>query len=277
VTLRSIEALSQIIASYDLILCDVWGVLHNGVSAFSNAGDALAAARERGKTVILITNSPRPAAQVTTQLDALDVRRDAYDGVVTSGDVTRTLIADGPRRVFNLGPDRDLALYDGLDVELVEDFEASGVVCTGLVDDENETLKRFRARNLPFICANPDIVVERGDRLIYCAGALAREYTLLGGRTFIAGKPHPPIYARAIEMATAIIGVKPDQRRVLAIGDGITTDVKGAMDAEYDLLFISDGIHAHEYGTPGNPDKARMAQFLEDFGAAPVATMKRLG
>lgn len=281
--LRTIDTLQEIATDYDLMLCDVWGVLHNGVAAYPPASEALIKARKSGITVVLITNSPRPAPQVITQLQSLGVPDEAWDGIVTSGDVTRTLIAEGPRRVFHLGPERDEILFDGLDVELVEEFEASGVACTGLYDDETETpedyaeiLQRLRARNVPFICANPDIVVERGDKLVYCAGALAREYGFLGGRTLIAGKPHHPIYEWAMAVAEDLRGTKIARDRILAIGDGITTDVKGAMDAELDLLYISDGIHAREYGEPGKPDMSKMAEFLDDFGAAPVATMKRL-
>lgn len=278
-----IASLSDITDDYDLILCDVWGVLHNGVSAWAEASDALIDARSAGKTVILITNSPRRSQEVITQLQSLDVPGEAYDGLVTSGDVTRTLIAEGPRKIFHLGPDRDRTLFDDLDVELVEEFEASGVACTGMFEDETETpedyaemLQRMRARDLPFICANPDIVVERGDRLIWCAGALARDYGQLGGRTLIAGKPHRPIYEKALNDGATLRGKETPLARVLAIGDGMTTDVKGAMLADIPLLFISDGVHAREYGGHGTPDIDRMAVFLDDFGAEPVATMNKL-
>jgi HAD superfamily hydrolase (TIGR01459 family) len=277
--MANIDTLDALHDRYDAILCDVWGVLHNGVVSWPAACEALQRARKAGKTVILITNSPRPTAQVLAQLARLGVPADCHDGIVTSGDVTRTLIAEGPRRIFHIGTEEDLPIFDGIDVELVEDFEASAIVVTGPRDDERETpddyadlLARLRARDLPLICANPDIVVERGDRLVYCAGAIARAYGLLGGRTLIAGKPHAPIY----EAALAQIGATADRSRVLAIGDGMTTDVKGAMDNGFDLLFVSDGIHAREYGEPGAPDPARLAAFLHDFGANPVATMVNL-
>lgn len=279
----AIETIDALAARYDAILCDVWGVLHNGVTAWPDAHQALSRARQAGKIVILITNAPRPHEQVRRQLALLGVPADAYDDVVTSGDVTRALIAEGPRRLFHIGTERDLPLFDGLDVELVEEFEASGVAVTGPYDDETETpddyadmLSRLRARNLPMICANPDIVVERGDRFIYCAGALARAYGLLGGRTLIAGKPHAPIYVEAMKRIEAAMGGAVGRDRVLALGDGLTTDVKGAMDNGFDLLFVSNGIHAREYGEPGAPDAQRMEDFLRDFGADPVATMIRL-
>ncbi|MBO6639186.1 MAG: TIGR01459 family HAD-type hydrolase [Roseitalea sp.] len=275
----SIDTLDVLHDAYDAILCDVWGVLHNGVMAWPAACAALERARAAGKTVILITNSPRPTAQVLQQLARLGVPEPAHDDIVTSGDVTRTLIADGPRRIFHIGTEDDLPIFDDIDVELVEDFEASAIVVTGPRDDERETpddyaelLARLRARDLPMICANPDIVVERGDRLVYCAGAIARAYGLLGGRTLIAGKPHTPIY----EAALGKIGPSVDRTRILAIGDGMTTDVKGAMDNGFDLLFVSDGIHAREYGEPGAPDPGRLNAVLRDFGAAPVATMTNL-
>jgi HAD superfamily hydrolase (TIGR01459 family) len=280
---RRIDRLEQLTADYRAVLCDVWGVIHNGVRAFDDACAALAAARERGLAVILITNSPRPNDEVSVQLAALGVPRHCWDRMVTSGDVTRDLIAQGPRKVLHIGPDRDLGLYEGLDVELVEEFEASGAVCTGLVDDETEVpddyielLRRLRARNLPFICANPDIVVERGDRLVWCAGAIAREYGTLGGRTLIAGKPHHPIYDRALREAGALLGDDVSPAQALAIGDGVLTDVKGAAGAGIDVLYISAGIHAGEYGPSDDPDRERLLAFLEGHGYSPVATMPRL-
>ena len=279
-TIKTIDALD---ARYDAILCDVWGVLHNGVTAWPAAHGALSRARAAGKTVILITNAPRPHAPVRWQLELLGVPEGTYDDIVTSGDVTRALIAQGPRRVFHIGTERDLSLFEGLDVELVEEFEASAVVVTGPYDDETETpddyagmLARLRARDLPMICANPDIVVERGGRLVYCAGALARAYGLLGGRTRIAGKPHAPIYQEAMARLADVRGGPLGRDRVVCIGDGLVTDVKGAMDNGFDLVFVANGIHAREYGVPGAPDPARMEAFLRDFGADPVATMPQL-
>ncbi len=279
---KAINALAEISGDYDAILCDVWGVLHNGMDAFSPAAAALAGAREAGKAVVLVTNAPRLAGEVQNSLDHLGVPRAAWDRLVTSGDVTRDLIAEGPRRVFFLGPDRDLALLDGLDAEMVEEFEAQAVVCTGLVDDEAETpedyapmLQRLRARDLPFICANPDIVVERGENLVWCAGALARDYGQLGGRTLIAGKPHKPIYDAALEALGEVLGSQVPADRVLAIGDGILTDIKGAAGAGMDALFITAGIHAAEYGG-ATLDPEKLAAFLHKNGMAPVATMPRL-
>ncbi|TIN20296.1 MAG: TIGR01459 family HAD-type hydrolase [Mesorhizobium sp.] len=278
-----IGSLEDVSKAYSAILCDVWGVVHNGERHFPVAASALARAREAEIPVVLITNSPRRSADVVAQMNAIGVPPSAYDRVVTSGDVTRDLIAEGPRKIFHIGAERDFTLYDGLDVELVEEFEASGVVCTGLFDDEvekpedyTELLRRLRARNLPFICANPDIVVERGERLIWCAGALARDYAQLGGRTLIAGKPYTPIYNLAMKEVAEILGRSVERGQVLAIGDGMMTDVKGAADNGFDVLYVSGGIHARDYGDALQPDPARLAAFLEKHGYRPVAVIPRL-
>jgi HAD superfamily hydrolase (TIGR01459 family) len=280
---RAIDALSEISGGYSAILCDVWGVLHNGIDAFATAVSALKQARQAGKAVVLVTNAPRVAREVEASLAMLGVPRDAWDRLVTSGDVTRVLIAEGPRLVFHLGPDRDLALFDDLDVERVEEFEARAVVCTGLVDDETETpedyaemLQRLRVRDLPFICANPDIVVERGDRLVWCAGALARDYAQLGGRTLIAGKPHKPIYDAALEAAAEVLGRPVSASEALAVGDGVLTDIKGAAANGIDAIFVTAGIHAEEYAVGGRLDRERLAAFLDKQGMEPLAMMPRL-
>ena len=278
-----IDTLDQIADGYSVILSDVWGVLHNGVTAFPDAVATLSRMREQGRTVILITNAPRPHPSVIAQLLSLGVDESAWDRVITSGDVTRRLIEEGPRRVFHLGPDRDTIIYDGLDVELVDYPEAGAIVCTGPFDDETETpedykelLATLRGRNLPFICANPDIVVERGDRLIWCAGALARDYAQLGGRTLIAGKPHRPIYEAALAAAREIVGRDVPASEILAIGDGVMTDVKGAADNGFDLLYVTAGIHAHEYAGDNGPDTEKLAVFLGSHGYSPVASIPRL-
>ncbi|HEY9057793.1 MAG TPA: TIGR01459 family HAD-type hydrolase, partial [Aurantimonas sp.] len=194
---RKIKALAEISTGYDALFCDVWGVVHNGERKHPAAEAALTAARGAGARVVLLTNSPRPSASVIDQLDALEFSRDAYDAVVTSGDATRALIGAAGGPVFHLGPARDIELFEGLGVERVDETDAAVVVATGLYDDEAETpadyaglLARLKDRDLPMICANPDIVVHRGERLIYCAGALARDYAALGATVHLAGKPH---------------------------------------------------------------------------------------
>ena len=282
-TPRTIASLEDISGRYAAILCDVWGVLHNGVEHFGQAAAALAAARNRGLAVVLITNAPRPHEGVEAQLASLAVPEAAWDCVVTSGDVTRELVSAGPRRIFHLGPERDLSLYDGLDIEIVEEFEADSVVCTGLFDDEIETpddyaemLRRLRARNLPMVCANPDIVVERGDRVVWCGGALARDYGLLGGRTLVAGKPHAPIYAAALKAAGEVLGREVRREEALAVGDGMLTDIKGAHDNGIDALYVSGGIHSRDYGHPDDPEPEKLQAFLDRHGFSPVATMPKL-
>lgn len=278
-----LASLDDLMDRYDVLLCDVWGVLHNGVDSFAAASMALSRARDAGLTVVLITNAPRRFDSVAKQIHSLGVPEASYDRIVTSGDVTRELIRNAPRRIFHLGPDRDETLYEGLNVELVEEREADVVVCTGFFDDETETpedyaemLTRFRSRDLPFICANPDIVVERGDRLIWCAGALARDYGQLGGRTLIAGKPHRPIYEASMAAAAELRGKPVDPARVLAIGDGMLTDVKGADLFGLDVLYISGGIHAGDYVMGGVHDLEKLKAFLHKHGSNPVATMPHL-
>ena len=279
-----IRGLLDIIGGYDVVLCDVWGVLHNGVDVFPAAAEALIAARAQGKTVVLITNSPRPHPGVISQLELIGVPDGVYDRIVTSGDVTRALIAAGPKNVFLLGPERDGALLDGLGVTEVPAEEAEIVVCTGFFDDERETpedytamLGAFIARNVPMICANPDLVVERGHQMIPCAGAMAAHYRVLGGETRIAGKPHAPIYAAALQAAEEARGGAVDLARVIAIGDGMPTDVRGAVDQGLALLYIAGGIHAADYTSGTEIDAGRLDSFLAGHGVSPAYWMPRLG
>ena len=279
---QRIGSLRDIVEHYDVILCDVWGVLHNGISGFPEASLALKAAREAGLTVVLITNSPRPNKGVSIQLDGLGVLREAYDRIVTSGDVTRKLIAEGPKKTFFIGADRDTPLLEGLGTELVGEDEAEIIICAGLFDDENETpdmyrdmLLRFVARGVPMICANPDLVVERGHKLIPCAGAVAALFEELGGAVRIAGKPYAPIYVAALEEARNHRGDFA-RERVLAIGDGMPTDVKGAISQGLELLYISAGIHARDYMTGDTTDETALDRFLENHQAAPRWWVPRL-
>ena len=255
--LVSIAALDEVSDQYDLILCDVWGVVHDGKVKSPAAEAALMGLRGRGGKVVLVTNSPRPSAGVLAQLDALDVSRQAFDAIVTSGDATRALIAKGPRKVLHVGLERDLDLYEGLGVEQVGEQEAEVVVVTGLVRDEEEVpddyaglLSRLADRGVPMICANPDIVVHRGETRVYCAGALGEAYAALGGRVSLAGKPHEPIYKVALERAGL------GDPRVLCIGDGLHTDVRGAASIDADVLFVQEGIHREE-----------LADFRQDVAA----------
>ncbi len=250
---------------HEVWLCDVWGVVHNGVAAFPLTVDALQRYRAAGGTVILITNAPRPSASVTVQLAGLGVPDDAFDDVVTSGDVTRELIRSQPEaKLFHLGPPRDLPLLEGLPNHIVEEAEAELCLLTGALDDETETeddyseqLGRMLARGVRMYCANPDLVVQRGDRLVICAGSIAKRYEEMGGEVIIAGKPCAPIYDAAIEKAAAIRGREVSRDQLLAVGDGLPTDIKGAAQQELDVYFITGGIHGAELGdlnAPGGVD-----------------------
>jgi HAD superfamily hydrolase (TIGR01459 family) len=281
--MQFIDRLSQITRNYQAIVCDVWGVIHNGEWSFPAASQALEQARAEGLAVVLLTNAPRRSDKIIEQLGGLGVPSAAYDRVVTSGDATRGMISEGPRRIFHIGKDIEQTIYEYLDIELCEEREADAIVCTGLFHDEQETpadyieqLMRLRARDLPMICANPDIMVERGARHIYCAGAIAREYQQLGGRVALAGKPHRPIYDLALREAAALLGHKVEASKVLAIGDGILTDVKGAVNSGFDVLYISAGIHAREYGEHGKPDHDALQAWLQKNSVAPDATMPML-
>jgi HAD superfamily hydrolase (TIGR01459 family) len=270
---------------YDVALCDVWGVVHNGVVAAPEACDALTRFRERGGTVVLITNAPRPGERVArTILDRLGVPSAAYDGIISSGDVTRALIAArAGARVFHIGPERDLPLFDGLDSPMAPLERADYVVCSGLLDDTVETprdyeelVARMHARALPMICANPDVVVERGDKLVYCAGAIADLYAAAGGDVVYAGKPYRPIYEQALGLAEAARGQRVQQHRLLAIGDSVRTDLKGAAAFGIDALFVTAGIHAEELGDRSDPDAATLSGIFAAAGVAPKAVMHRL-
>ena len=245
---------------YPVWLCDIWGVVHDGLRAHPRACEALECHRAEGGCVILITNAPRPSRVIVHQLNRLGVRRQAYDAVVSSGDVTARLVSRRRDKVFHLGPERDLALWEDAEVEFAGLDEACLVLCTGLMDDETETpesytglLQRMRERGLELICANPDKVVRRGKELVPCAGALAEIYEAMGGKVLMAGKPFAPIYEAALDSASKVLGRPVDRGEVLAIGDGLETDVEGAARNGFDLLFIVGGIHEVELGEAG-PD-----------------------
>jgi HAD superfamily hydrolase (TIGR01459 family) len=288
-TPRFVRGLSEIAANYDVILCDVWGVVHNGVAHFAQAVEALRRFRAKGGRAVLITNAPRPNAKIIAMLDRLQVPHDAYDGVVSSGDVTVALVAErGAAPVAYLGPDFDQSIF--IDAERVTGHaiarvpleEAAYVVCTGLIDarvekpeDYRIRLEEMKARGLDFICANPDIVVELGDTLFYCAGALAQLYEAMGGTVIQAGKPYAPIYDRALAVAGQ--GRPVDRSRVLAIGDGINTDVKGGANYGVDTLFVTSGIHRqHLHGETGAIDLAAHEALCDAHGVRPAMVLSEL-
>ncbi len=288
--MQPLQHSADLLGRYPALLCDIWGVVHNGVAVFPDALEALDAYRSAGGAVVLISNSPRPSPGVCAQLDGLGVCSTLYDAVVTSGDTIKTLLAARPGvRVYHLGPDRDRNLMDGLDLELVDIDSAECVLCSGLVDDESETpddyeelLGDLARRNLRMYCANPDRVVHRGENLIYCAGALAARFTDVGGDVVMAGKPFAPIYDLAFEKLTERMGTCPDRSDVLAIGDGVPTDLAGAAGAGLDMLFVTSGIHGLEVGDSlDRPDPEALDRFvagvLDDLpGLKLVGTQTRL-
>ena len=278
------ERFSTLAGGYDAVLSDVWGVIHNGVAATAAACEALTRFREQGGTVMLITNAPRPGAVVVKFLDNLKVPHSAYDGIVSSGDVTRSVMAARPEKsVFHIGPPRDLPIFDGLDLNFVPLQQADYVVCTGLRNDEIETPETYRAeleelrrRRMFMLCGNPDLVVERGDKLVYCAGALADLYGTLGGEVLYAGKPHRPIYDLALDRVAALRGGRPALKRVLAIGDSVRTDLTGATEFGIDCLFVTAGIHAEELGDRHDPNLAALNRIFAEAGVAPKAVTRGL-
>ncbi|MBS7554848.1 TIGR01459 family HAD-type hydrolase [Ancylobacter dichloromethanicus] len=281
-----VPSFAELAPRYDLVLCDVWGVLHNGVAGAPAAAQALMRARAAGATVILVSNAPREPEGVARILDGFGIPRDAYDAIVTSGMVTSALLAGRPGvRMWHLGPQRDLGIYKGLDLTLASFEEAELIVCTGLFDDTVETpddyaptLEAARARALPFICANPDIVVERGGDLIWCAGAIAEAYAERGGEVVFCGKPHRPIYETAFAAAAELRGAPVERARAIAIGDALRTDLAGALGFGIDCLFVAAGIHAGELGLEhgAQVDARALARLLADGPGRPAAVTTRL-
>ncbi|MBZ0227656.1 MAG: TIGR01459 family HAD-type hydrolase [Bauldia sp.] len=280
----AVSGLAELASDYRFLLSDVWGVVHDGVRAFPKAVAALVEFRRAGGKVVLITNAPRMKPQVLAQLEHFGIDSAAFDELVTSGEAAHDYLRARPGlRVHHLGPERDLPVYEGLDLTLTGDADADMISCTGLFDDEAETpddyASRFavwRAAGLPMLCVNPDKVVERGNRLVWCAGALAEAYAAISGETIIVGKPHAPIYATAFSRFAALAGRTVDPRSILAIGDGAETDLRGADNAGLDVLFISGGIHADAFGARDNPDPALVAGFFEKAGLRACAYMPRL-
>jgi HAD superfamily hydrolase (TIGR01459 family) len=280
-----VDRFAPLARDYDVLFCDVWGVVHNGLVAFPAACEALMRFRAGGGSVILITNAPRPGATVGRILDRLGVPREAYDAIVSSGDVTRGIVEQRrPQSLFHLGPERDKPIFAALDVVFAPLETADYVVCSGLFDDTVETpdsyrdmLARMRERSLFMVCANPDVVVERGDSLVYCAGALADAYAALGGEVLYCGKPHAPIYQAALSTAaTARGGHAAPLARVLAIGDSVRTDLTGAKSFGIESLFVVSGIHAAELGGRDTLDLGALNAIFSGAAVAPIGVMRGL-
>lgn len=281
---QSLAGLSAIADRYDVILSDVWGVIHNGKESFPAARQALARFRAECGPVILISNAPRPSAAVHAQLDLLKVEREAWSAFVTSGDATRVLLAErAPGPAWAIGPERDSPLYDGLGLKFVGPKEAAFISVTGPYDDVSEEPGDYEARfriaidrGLEMICANPDIVVQRGSQLIYCGGALAQLYAEMGGKVIMAGKPYQPIYDLCLYEAEQILGREVDRSRVLCIGDAVATDALGANEQGLDVLFVASGIHGAEAVRGGKLDAEAVGRLLAKDGASAAYAMADL-
>lgn len=272
-----IEKFSDISHQYRAAFVDLWGCVHNGVTAFPEAVKALQEFRAEGGIVVLVTNSPRPRAQVEIQLDGFNVPRDAWDIIATSGDSARVSMFLGAvgQKVYFIGtPEEKEAFFTApavLDnpqmIEAVDLTEAEGIVCTGPLDpmadlDVNRpALLHGIAKGMKLLCANPDIIVDRGERREWCAGAVAELYTEMGGESLYFGKPHPPIYDLARRRLRQIDGSIPDEE-IIAIGDGINTDIQGALGENIDALFITGGLAREETATQTQPDAALLQQYL---------------
>ncbi len=293
---RLIASLAEVSGQYDAVFCDLWGCLHNGKVAFPAAVAALQAARAQGVTVVLLTNAPRPKSSVAAQLDRLGVPRDAWDEIVTSGDAAQFALVTGAvgRRVHHIGAPKDEPFFTDFaadipavaagqpPVQRVTLDEAEGIVCTGLRDDLTETPADYRATlmmakqlGLPMLCANPDIVVDFGDRRLWCAGALARDYEAMGGRALYFGKPHPPIYDLARRRLSAL--TRAEAPAILCIGDGVGTDVKGGLAEGLDVMFVTGGIESAAFGPDAQrPDPARLETWLAEKALSPVWAIPHL-
>lgn len=267
-----ITALSDISDRYEALLCDVWGCFHNGVAPLPGAVSALQAFRAKGGVVVLLTNAPRPETAVKAQLAKMNAPTDAWDAIASSGGAARDAVRRGEwgRKVFHIGaPGRDDAFFEGAAVEKVRLEDAESVICTGLFDDVTETpadyddlLSEAALRRLPLLCANPDLIVDVGHERRYCAGALAALYREKGGNVMEYGKPHPQIYDYARMKLEALMGRELHPNRILCIGDGVLTDIKGAIGEDLDSLFITAGLAAAEVNGPdGAPDQAKLDAF----------------
>lgn len=278
---RIISNLAEVSGSYKAALVDLWGCVHNGFTPFPGAISALRDFRAQGGVVLLLTNSPRPHPSVKSQLDKIGVPPDAYDAIAASGDASQAALIAGDvgQDVWHLGPARDGGFFDTLpkDVKInrMPLSEASGIVCTGLFDDDTETPEDYRAqlllaktKGLKLLCTNPDIIVDKGDKRIFCAGALAALYTEMGGESLYFGKPHPPIYDLARNILTRFGGI--EDADILCIGDGINTDIKGAIGEDLDSLFITGGLARRETGTQDQPEPDKLAAFLDAAQLSPT-------
>ncbi|UWR12183.1 TIGR01459 family HAD-type hydrolase [Sulfitobacter mediterraneus] len=281
---RIVDTLAEISAQYDALFVDLWGCVHDGVKALPDAVAALQAYRKTGGKVVLVTNSPRPRAGVEKQLVHFGVPDDAWDTIATSGDSARSAMFQGVvgQKVWFIGQPGEEKFFqplhlldDPMTIEQVPLAEAEGIVCTGPEDphaDPDVMRPQFlmaKQMGLKLLCANPDIVVDRGHQREWCAGALAKLYAEMGGESLYFGKPHPPIYDLARRRLSALGKVVSDDR-ILAIGDGILTDIQGAIGEDIDSLFITGGLAAAETKTLRQPDPNALSDYLEKEKSSPT-------
>jgi len=274
------EWLSSLAPRYDVVLCDVWGVIHDGATVYPAATRALELFRAQGGCVILVSNASRLAPMIATHLDKLKFPLSAYDALVTSGDITRDYIARRPGcSVFDVGPGDARLILDGLPARLASLHEAdialtSGAFVDHSLDDLNTVLATMRAKDLPLLCANPDMVTELGGRRVECSGAVGKRYSELGGCVTYAGKPEAPIYEHCLAVAAKLCRRTVSRGRVLAIGDSLRTDIAGGAANGFDTLFIWGGIHAAEIGN--SPTTTSVGKLLDQFDLVPTALARRL-
>jgi HAD superfamily hydrolase (TIGR01459 family) len=274
-----VSSIEPLLDGVEAWICDIWGVVHNGLAAFPSAVDACVRFRKRGGTVLLLTNAPRPANAIREQLEKLAVPSTAYDALLTSGDLTLELIdRHSTLPICHVGPPRDRGLFTGRPLDMVTIDRAGVIVCSGLDDDERETADDYRARlegpaarGVPMICANPDITVARGHRVIPCAGAVAQVYEQLGGPVIYAGKPYLPVYDRAFEMIEAVRGRAVARSATLGIGDGINTDIRGALTAGIPAVLVASPVHL-----PEPLSEASLTRVLAPLPGRPIAAMAAL-
>ena len=283
---RIIASLDEVAGDYDAILCDLWGCFHNGIAVYPAAVQACQRFRATGGSVVLLTNAPRPAHSVERLLNRMEAPRDSWDAIVSSGGACQSAIAEGTfgERIAYVGPARDLHMLTDLGREAVPEEEADAILLTGLRDDMTETpddyaeeIARWAARRVPVLCANPDIVVDRGDQRLWCAGAIARGVEEAGGHVVWYGKPHAPVYDRCRSVLADLRGGPLADARILAIGDGIGTDVPGGIAAGFDVAFVTGGLSSADFGPDvERPQQAPLDTFLAEKRLAPKFAIGRL-
>lgn len=274
-----ISHIQDISSKYPCILSDIWGVIHNGVEPYKQMGEMLASYRRKGGIVILVSNAPRPWQSVVTQLQAIGVCPDIYDAIATSGDLAAKEVEKRyDQKVYYIGVMTENLPFKLSDVAQISIEEADYIYCTGPYNDETDTAENYRevlekalARNVPFICANPDLVVERGNEIVLCAGSIAQAYEEMGGEVFWAGKPYVPIYELARQWAGEVGKKNIHKDGMVAIGDAIRTDIQGAKNFGIDSILVTTGIHNDVFSNLlKHDDPASAYAWLEQQKAQPT-------